>query len=197
LTGRYPAVGAMVVFALVPYLGLSAALQPLSPIIARQLRMSMQAMTLTLGMANAAYAIGTVFAVQFALRLQGLPVSLLSQDRGARAAGLASLRRLDYRLDRSHAEVLPDQIQAQITPIHGNKGLWDRVPELEHPVLVANGAHDVLIHAYASYAMSQRLPNGKIILYSDAGHGFLFQHYRDFAREVAQFLRHEQYPAVE
>ena len=69
LAGRYPAVAAMVVFALVPYLGLSAALQPLSPIIARQLHMSMQAMSLTLGMANAAYAIGTVFAVQFALRL--------------------------------------------------------------------------------------------------------------------------------
>ena len=69
LTGRYPAVAAMVVFALVPYLGLSAALQPLSPIIAGELHMSMQAMSLALGMANAAYAIGTVFAVQFALRL--------------------------------------------------------------------------------------------------------------------------------
>ena len=69
LTGRYPAVAAMVVFALVPYLCLSAALQPLSPIIARELHMSMQAMSLALGMANAAYAIGTVFAVQFALRL--------------------------------------------------------------------------------------------------------------------------------
>jgi MFS family permease len=69
LAGRYPAVAAMVVFALVPYLGLSAALQPLSPIIARQLHMSLQAMSLALGMANAAYAIGTVFAVQFALRL--------------------------------------------------------------------------------------------------------------------------------
>jgi pimeloyl-ACP methyl ester carboxylesterase len=85
------------------------------------------------------------------------------ETEAARAAGLASLRRLDYRLDRSHAEVLPDQVKAQITAIQRNKGVWDRVPELEHPVLVANGAHDVLIHAYASYAMSQRLPNGKII----------------------------------
>ena len=49
LTGRYPAVAAMVVFALVPYLGLSAALQPLSPIIARQLHMSVQAMSLDAG----------------------------------------------------------------------------------------------------------------------------------------------------
>ena len=36
--GRYPAVAAMVVFALVPYLALSGALQPLAPIIAEQLQ---------------------------------------------------------------------------------------------------------------------------------------------------------------
>jgi MFS family permease len=59
----------MVVLALVPYLTLSAALQPLNPIIARQLHMSPQALSLAQGMANAGYAIGTVLAVQFALRL--------------------------------------------------------------------------------------------------------------------------------
>src|SRR5689334_17805052 len=66
LAGRYSAAAAMVIFALVPYLGLSAALQPLTPIIGRQLHMSMQAMSLSLGMANAGYAVGTVLAVQFA-----------------------------------------------------------------------------------------------------------------------------------
>jgi predicted MFS family arabinose efflux permease len=57
------------VAALVPYLALSAALQPLTPIIATQLDMSLQAMGVAEGMANAGYAIGTVFAVQFALHL--------------------------------------------------------------------------------------------------------------------------------
>jgi len=66
LAGRYPAAAAMVIFALVPYLGLSAALQPLVPIIGHQLHMSMQTMSLGLGMANAGYAVGTVLAVQFA-----------------------------------------------------------------------------------------------------------------------------------
>src|SRR5262245_2643994 len=69
LAGRYPAVAAMVIFALVPFLGLSAALQPLSPIIGEQLDMSRQALALTTGMANAGYAIGTILAVQFALHL--------------------------------------------------------------------------------------------------------------------------------
>jgi MFS family permease len=66
LAGRYPAAAAMVIFALVPYLGLSAALQPLTPLIGGQLHMSPQTMSLGLGMANAGYAVGTVLAVQFA-----------------------------------------------------------------------------------------------------------------------------------
>ncbi|HEY1774620.1 MAG TPA: MFS transporter [Solirubrobacteraceae bacterium] len=66
LAGRYPAAAAMVIFALVPYLGLSAALQPLAPTIGAQLHMSAQTMSLGLGLANAGYAVGTVLAVQFA-----------------------------------------------------------------------------------------------------------------------------------
>ena len=68
-------------------------------------------------------------------------------------------------------------------------GVWDQLAELTLPVLVANGAHDVMISAFASYAMSQRLPHAKVILYSDAGHAFLFQHVEDFSHEVVRFLR--------
>jgi MFS family permease len=69
LAGRYPAVAAMVMCALIPFLALSAALQPLTPIIAKQLHMSLQTMSLSSGLGNAAYAIGTVLAVQFAQHL--------------------------------------------------------------------------------------------------------------------------------
>ncbi|MCZ9343102.1 alpha/beta hydrolase, partial [Streptomyces sp. TRM76130] len=106
----------------------------------------------------------------------------------ARAAGLASLRRLDRRLRESKAVVSPEAFRGQIAAISGFRGYWDRQAELTLPVLAANGAHDVMIHAYATYAMSQRLPDAKVVLYSDAGHGFLFQHPEDFAREVNEFL---------
>jgi nucleotide-binding universal stress UspA family protein/MFS family permease len=69
LAGRYPAAAAMVVLFLVPYLCLSSALQPLTPIIAAQLRTSAQTISLAAGLANAAYAAGTVLAVQFAQHL--------------------------------------------------------------------------------------------------------------------------------
>ncbi|WP_051450737.1 MFS transporter [Actinospica robiniae] len=66
LARRYPAVATMVVLALVPYLALSAALNAVSPIIAAQLRMSEQTISLAAGLANAGYAVGTILAVQLA-----------------------------------------------------------------------------------------------------------------------------------
>src|ERR1700728_2219928 len=59
----------MVMFALIPYLALSAALDPLTPIIAKQLHTSLQMMSLSSGLGNATYAVGTVLAVQFAQHL--------------------------------------------------------------------------------------------------------------------------------
>jgi MFS family permease len=59
----------MVVLFLVPYLALSAALAPITPLIAGTLHMSPQTASLGSGMANAAYAAGTVLSVQFAQRL--------------------------------------------------------------------------------------------------------------------------------
>jgi MFS family permease len=59
----------MVIFALVPYLALSAALQPITPIIARDLHTSLQTMSLSSGLANAGYAVGTVLAVLLAQHL--------------------------------------------------------------------------------------------------------------------------------
>src|ERR1700722_4446666 len=69
LAGRYSAVATMVMFALIPYLALSSALGPLTPVISRQLHMSAQTMSLGSGLANAAYALGTVLAGQFAQHL--------------------------------------------------------------------------------------------------------------------------------
>jgi nucleotide-binding universal stress UspA family protein/MFS family permease len=59
----------MVMFALIPYLALSAALNPLVPILSHQLHVSLQTLSLGSGLGNAAYATGTVLAVQFAQHL--------------------------------------------------------------------------------------------------------------------------------
>jgi pimeloyl-ACP methyl ester carboxylesterase len=60
--------------------------------------------------------------------------------------------------------------------------------ELALPILYANGAHEVMIRAYNSYAATQRAPDARAIIYPGSGHGFLFQHHAWFACDVHQVL---------
>lgn len=69
LADSYPAAAALVVFALIPYLALSAALFPLIPVLTKSLGISQQSLELTTSMADAAYAFGTVMALQLAVHL--------------------------------------------------------------------------------------------------------------------------------
>lgn len=71
LASNYPAAVALVVFALVPFLLLTAAMFPLAPLISKSLHLSTAALDITTGMSDAAYAFGTVLAVQFAVHLPG------------------------------------------------------------------------------------------------------------------------------
>ncbi|HWU62158.1 MAG TPA: alpha/beta hydrolase [Ensifer sp.] len=103
------------------------------------------------------------------------------------AHGRASLARI-----RAQADLGPKTsalgFMGQVKAISTWPGVLHRVNELRLPVLVANGAHDVMLPAYRSYVLSQQAPDAKLILYPDAGHAFLFQMIDDFAREIDQFL---------
>jgi pimeloyl-ACP methyl ester carboxylesterase len=109
-----------------------------------------------------------------------------------RQAGLASLRRLDARLAASDADTDPGSVAAQAAALtgwgNGEDTAWERLAELRLPVLVGAGAQDHMMHPFGAYSMAQRLPNAKIIIYTDSGHGFLFQHADDFGEEVLCFL---------
>jgi pimeloyl-ACP methyl ester carboxylesterase len=59
---------------------------------------------------------------------------------------------------------------------------------IKQPVLYANGVKDVMIPALASYVAVQHLEDATLVLYSNAGHGFLFQHAKAFTDEVNRFL---------
>ncbi|QMU73055.1 alpha/beta fold hydrolase [Streptacidiphilus sp. P02-A3a] len=112
-----------------------------------------------------------------------------------RAAGQASLRRLETRHGGGAGGTEVDavaskaQTRALVAWSSGQDSAWERLEELTLPVLVAGGAHDLLMDAYHSFAMVRRLPDATLVLYSDAGHAFLFQHAEVFGRQVLDFLR--------
>jgi pimeloyl-ACP methyl ester carboxylesterase len=62
------------------------------------------------------------------------------------------------------------------------------VPSIRRPVLIANGDQDLMAPSSNSADLARRLPNARLKLYPDAGHGGIFQHHDEFVAEVLQFL---------
>ena len=68
------------------------------------------------------------------------------------------------------------------------KNYFELLKSIGHPTLVANGKYDPSYPFANSYVLAREIPNSKLIVYPDAGHGFLFQYYSEFALEVMNFL---------
>jgi pimeloyl-ACP methyl ester carboxylesterase len=114
-------------------------------------------------------------------------------DKEGRRLGRELLKRLEPRLSKSHAEVSVNawdrQLQAIMTWAGGDDSAWSRLEEITIPVLVANGAHDVMVDVGDSFAMVGRMKNATALFYGDAGHAFLFQHPDPFGKATLDFLR--------
>nr|WP_249156780.1 alpha/beta hydrolase [Bradyrhizobium sp. KB893862 SZCCT0404] len=112
----------------------------------------------------------------------------------ARAKGVEHFSKIAAAMPKNAPVVTEEAAMGQLAAITATLAApWEQVTanlkKITLPVLYANGAHDVMIDALASYAAVQELPNAKLVLYSDAGHAFLFQHLEDFTAEVKTFLR--------
>ena len=112
----------------------------------------------------------------------------------AQAKGVEHFSKIAADMPASAPIVTQEAAMGQLAAITATLSApWEQVvanlKKITLPVLYANGAHDVMIDAFASYAAVQELPNAKLILYSDAGHAFLFQHLEEFTVEVKTFLR--------
>ena len=56
------------------------------------------------------------------------------------------------------------------------------------PTLIVNGDNDIMVPSVNSIALANRIPNAQLVIYEDAGHGGIFQHYVDFVAKALAFL---------
>jgi pimeloyl-ACP methyl ester carboxylesterase len=64
----------------------------------------------------------------------------------------------------------------------------DDLSRITQPVLVANGDHDLMVASSHSADMARRLPNARLTIYPDSGHGGVFQHHEEFVPAALAFL---------
>ncbi len=115
------------------------------------------------------------------------------ETKAAQAKGVEHFSKIAAGMPENAPVVTQEAAMGQLAAITAALSApWEQVvtklKQMTLPVLYANGAHDVMIDAFASYAAVQELPNAKLVLYSDAGHAFLFQHLENFTAEVKAFL---------
>ena len=63
-----------------------------------------------------------------------------------------------------------------------------RLGGITQPTLVANGDNDKMMISENSRLLAQHLPNARLIIYPDSGHGFLDQYPEQFGQDVRGFL---------
>jgi pimeloyl-ACP methyl ester carboxylesterase len=99
------------------------------------------------------------------------------------------VNRLKERTDSRDKPISVTAFRSQLKAIH----TWGRqrpsdLTVIHHPVLVANGDHDRMVPSSNSADLARRLPNARLTLYPDAGHGGIFQYHEEFVDEALTFL---------
>ena len=107
---------------------------------------------------------------------------------GARTAR-AFLDRLKERTRNRDKGPTPRAFLRQLRAIEA----WGRqapqdLARLHLPVLIANGDDDLMVPTALSRDMAGRIPDAKLVIYDDAGHGSIFQYHDDFVAQALAFL---------
>jgi pimeloyl-ACP methyl ester carboxylesterase len=107
---------------------------------------------------------------------------------GKRAASEYIARLKERTADRDAGISMQARI-AQLRAIReAGLGAPHDLGRITQPVFVANGDNDVMVASSLSEDLARRIPDAKLTIYPDAGHGGVFQHHRRFVPEVLEFL---------
>ncbi|OAL45529.1 alpha/beta-hydrolase [Pyrenochaeta sp. DS3sAY3a] len=78
--------------------------------------------------------------------------------------------------------------QAAIGAFVSNAGFFERLKQMDIPVLVTNGTDDIMTPTPNSYLLQQQLQNAELHIYPDSGHGHLYQVPEAYAKQLELFL---------
>ena len=94
--------------------------------------------------------------------------------------------------ERTHNRDKRISVQARIAQLkairHAGQSQPDDLSLITQPVFVANGDHDLMVDSSHSADMARRLPNARLKIYPNSGHGGVFQHHQTFLSDALQFL---------
>jgi pimeloyl-ACP methyl ester carboxylesterase len=102
----------------------------------------------------------------------------------------AFLKRLKERSTDRDKPISVRSFQAHLKAISGWAGQRPSdLSRIQHPTFGANGDDDRMVPTSNSRDLAARIPNSRLSIYPDAGHGGIFQFHDEFVAEALEFLR--------
>jgi pimeloyl-ACP methyl ester carboxylesterase len=111
------------------------------------------------------------------------------RNPAGKSASKAYLERLASRQHDTDTAVLPGAFISQLKAI--KRFAADSPLDLgsiSKPVFVINGDNDIMVPTPLSFELAQRIPDAKLEIFPDSGHGSLFQYPSEFAKSVIDFF---------
>lgn len=106
-----------------------------------------------------------------------------------RHAAKAFLKRLKERKAGRDKGPTPGALLRQLKAIKAwGKQAPQDLGSIGIPVLIANGDSDTMVPTVNGIDLAKRIAGSQLVLYADAGHGGIFQHYTDFVPKALSFL---------
>ena len=119
--------------------------------------------------------------------------AFFSPSRASQAAGREYMKRLESRRQDRDLPVSRNSAEAQLAAIRE----WGTIPasgryayldKINHPTLIVHGNKDVVVGPLNALILAEHLPNAQLIVYSDSGHGTMYQHAKTFLQHAEIFL---------
>lgn len=135
------------------------------------------------------FIVGGAYAKAFATRKDPRHFLFFPRNAEGKKAAVEYFERLAERTEDLDKPISRQAALAQLRAItSGGLHAPDDLSAIKVPVLVANGDHDLMVASEHSADMARRLPDSKLVIYPNSGHGGVFQHHEKFVPEVLAFL---------
>ncbi|MER6977258.1 alpha/beta fold hydrolase [Streptomyces carpinensis] len=125
-------------------------------------------------------------------RLQDYLYTFFTHTEAGQRSGLEFLGRyLEREQDRDLTvgrEAREAQYEAMVEWGTPDRGALHRLSAITQATFVVGGDRDRVVPPRLFHLLAGLLPDARLHVYPDAGHGFLFQYHEQFARDVLQFL---------
>ena len=141
------------------------------------------------GLTKMPLIVGGAYTKAGLTRLDPRQFLFFNRDAVGKQAGTEYISRLGERtVDRDKSISQQARIAQLMAIREAGLGEPHDLARITQPTFVANGDNDVMVASSQSRVLAERIPNSKLVIYPNSGHGGIFQYRERFVPAVLEFL---------